>query len=100
MSLYPTFLNNYNFPHLMDWITILGLTAATCTTASFVPQAIKTIRTKQTKDLSLGMYSLITIGVLLWLIYGIIIGDLPIIVANAITISFASIILYLKIKYK
>jgi MtN3 and saliva related transmembrane protein len=84
----------------MELTTILGLVAATCTTISFLPQAIKTIKTKITKDLSLGMYSVFTTGVFLWLIYGIMIGDLPIILANTITLIFTSTILILIIKYK
>ncbi|MBI2044275.1 SemiSWEET transporter [Candidatus Pacearchaeota archaeon] len=83
----------------MDWITILGLIAAFLTTLSFVPQAIKTIRTKRTKDLSLMMYSLFTLGVFLWLIYGIMVSDLPLILANTISLIFVSITLVMKIKY-
>lgn len=84
----------------MNWITALGLTAASMTTISFVPQAIKTIKTRHTKDLSLSMYTILTIGVLFWLFYGILIKDLPIIIANAVTLSFTFTILVLKIKYK
>jgi MtN3 and saliva related transmembrane protein len=84
----------------MDFITILGLVAATCTTISFIPQAIKAIRTRHTKDLSLGMYTLLTTGIILWLIYGVFKNDLPIILANGITLVFAATILFLKIKYK
>lgn len=84
----------------MDTFTIIGLVAATCTTISFVPQAIKTIKTKHTKDLSLVMYSTFTAGIFLWLVYGILVKDLPLIIANVITLLFASIILILKIKYK
>ncbi len=84
----------------MNFITILGLVAATCTTIAFIPQAIKTIRTKHTKDLSLGMYALLTIGIILWLTYGVIKNDLPIILANGVTLVFAATILFLKIKYK
>ena len=81
-------------------ITLLGLVAATLTTASFLPQAIKTIKTRHTKDLSLGMYVLLTTGASLWLIYGILIKDLPIILANGITLIFIITILILIIKYK
>lgn len=81
-------------------ITLLGLIAATLTTASFLPQAIKTIKTRHTKDLSLGMYVLLTTGASLWLIYGILIEDLPIILANGITLIFIITILILIIKYK
>lgn len=81
-------------------ITLLGLVAATLTTASFLPQAMKTIKTRHTKDLSLGMYVLLTTGASLWLIYGILIKDLPIILANGITLIFIITILILIIKYK
>ncbi|MBI2578808.1 MAG: SemiSWEET transporter [Candidatus Aenigmarchaeota archaeon] len=84
----------------MDIFTIIGLVAATCTTISFVPQAIRIIKTKQTKDLSLAMYSIFTTGIFLWLVYGILVKDLPLIIANAITLLFTSTILILKIKYK
>ena len=84
----------------MNYITVLGLIAAFCTTVSYLPQAIKTIKTKQTKDLSLGMYLILTIGVLLWLVYGFLVKDIPIIFANAITLLFTGIILILKIKYR
>ena len=84
----------------MNIITIIGLFAAACTTFSFLPQAIKVIKTKHTKDLSLGMYSIFTLGVLLWLIYGLLVKDLPLIIANIITLVFASTILIMKIRYK
>ncbi|MCD4833962.1 MAG: SemiSWEET transporter [Bacteroidales bacterium] len=84
----------------MNFITILGLVAATCTTIAFLPQAIKAIRTRHTKDLSLGMYALLTTGIVLWLIYGVFKNDLPIILANGVTLVFAVTILFLKIKYK
>lgn len=81
-------------------ITLLGLAAAICTTVSFLPQALKIIKTKHTKDLSLGMYTVLTTGVFLWFLYGIIIKDLPIILANGITLIFTVTILFLIIKYK
>lgn len=84
----------------MEIFTIIGLLAASCTTISFLPQAIKVIKTKQTKDLSLSMYSIFTSGILFWLIYGILIKDLPIMIANSITLVFTIIILSMKIKYK
>lgn len=76
---------------------MIGYLAATLTTASFVPQAILTIRTKDTESLSLGMYSTFTLGVLCWLIYGMYLGDKAIIVANAITLLLAASILFFKI---
>lgn len=84
----------------MNAFTIIGLAAATCATVSFIPQALKIIKTKQTKNLSLAMYSIFTTGIFLWLIYGILIKDLPLIIANAITLIFTSTILILKIRYK
>lgn len=84
----------------MEIITIIGITAATLTTLSFLPQAIQVIKTKHTKDLSLGMYSIFTVGVFFWLVYGIMLNELPIIIANVITLIFAATILVMKIKYK
>lgn len=80
--------------------TILGLIAATLTTISFLPQVIKIIKTKNTTDISLVMYCLLTTGVLLWLIYGYLIQDWPVMIANFITLVFSSVILFMKIKNK
>jgi MtN3 and saliva related transmembrane protein len=76
---------------------LIGYLAATLTTVSFLPQAILTLKTRDTKSLSLGMYSLFASGVLLWLIYGIYLSNLAIIAANAVTFLLASIILSFKI---
>jgi MtN3 and saliva related transmembrane protein len=76
---------------------IIGYVAATLTTASFVPQAILTIKTRDTESLSLGMYSTFTLGVLCWLVYGIHLADKAIIIANAITLLLASLILFFKL---
>jgi MtN3 and saliva related transmembrane protein len=84
----------------MNFVSIMGLVAAACTTASFIPQAIKTIHTKDTSGISLTMYSLFAFGTLIWLLYGIFSSNLPVSLANGITLMFASIILYYKIKYK
>ncbi|TLG77273.1 SemiSWEET transporter [Culicoidibacter larvae] len=78
----------------------LGYIAAVCTTISFLPQAIKTVKEKDTSSISLGMYSFFTFGVFCWAIYGIYIGDISIILANVITFIFAAIILAMKLKYK
>jgi len=83
----------------MNWITIIGLTAGTCTTLSFLPQVIKSWRTRKTKDISFIMYSILGIGVILWLIYGLLIKDIPIIVANAVAVVLVSSVLFLKIRY-
>ncbi|MCC7400654.1 MAG: SemiSWEET family sugar transporter [Chitinophagaceae bacterium] len=82
----------------MTFVTILGFIAAALTTGSFLPQAIKTIRTNDTRSISLFMYLLFSTGTLLWLIFGILSSNMPIIVANAITLVFAVIILFYKVR--
>jgi MtN3 and saliva related transmembrane protein len=77
---------------------IIGCAAAFCTTVSFVPQAIKVYKTKHTKDISLGMFLLMTTGVLFWLIYGLMISSPPIIAANAATLLLSFYILVMKIR--
>jgi len=83
----------------MNWITVIGFTAAFCTSSSFLPQVIKAMRTKQTKDLSLAMASILTVGIFLWLVYGIIKWDIPIIAANSVTLVFTCMMLVLKLRY-
>ncbi len=85
---------------LMDFVTVLGLIAASITTFSFLPQMIKIWQTKSAKDVSFLMLICFNTGIFLWLIYGIILQQLPIILANAATLSFNLIILWLKIKYR
>lgn len=82
---------------LTFWI---GFIAAILTTVSFLPQVIQVWKTKSTKDISLGMFSIFSLGVLLWLIYGILIQDWIVFMANLITLILASIILNFKLKYK
>jgi MtN3 and saliva related transmembrane protein len=77
-----------------DWI---GYAAATLTTASFLPQAVLTLRTRDTRGISLAMYSAFTAGVALWLLYGLALGEWPIIVANAVTLALAATILLTKL---
>jgi MtN3 and saliva related transmembrane protein len=84
----------------MDGIEILGLIAATLTTAAFVPQVYKTWKNKSVEDISLTMYTVLLIGVLLWLVYGINIHSLPVILANAITSTLLILMVIMKIKYK
>ena len=83
----------------MDAVTALGLTAATLTTCSFVPQLTKVWRTKSAEDLSYGMFGAFSAGILLWLVYGLVRDDLPIIVANGITLVLSVAILVLKVHY-
>ena len=76
---------------------MLGYLAATLTTASFVPQALLTLRTRDVSGISLAMYSVFTLGVALWLAYGVALGEWPIVIANALTLGLAATILGLKI---
>jgi MtN3 and saliva related transmembrane protein len=84
----------------LAYTDIIGYMAAFGTTVSFLPQAIKTIQTKDTSGISLYMYMLFTAGTFLWLIYGLMSHSLPVAIANVITFIFASIILIYKLKYK
>jgi MtN3 and saliva related transmembrane protein len=84
----------------MDFLTILGLTAATLTTIAFLPQMWQTWRTKSAKDVSYTMLITFMSGLFLWLIYGIYLQALPIILANGVTFVLNLIILWLKIKYR
>ena len=81
-------------------IKYIGFFAAFCTTFAFLPQAIKVYKTKSTKDISLYMFLIFTIGVLSWLVYGLIINDLPVILANAVTLILSFFILIYKLKFK
>ena len=81
-------------------IKYIGFFAAFCTTFAFLPQAIKVYKSKSTKDISLYMFLIFTIGVLSWLIYGLIINDLPIILANAVTLVLSFFILIYKLRFK
>jgi len=84
----------------MEKIEILGLVAATLTTTAFVPQVYKAFREKSTSDISLTMYTVLFVGLMLWLIYGIHHMSWAIILANAITGILVVIMLVLKIKHK
>lgn len=84
----------------MNWVSLLGYLAAGCTTIAYLPQALKIIKTKQTKDLSLLMYFVVTTGLFLWFMYGVFIHDWPMILANGITMLLTFTILILKIRYK
>ncbi|MEQ8715266.1 MAG: SemiSWEET transporter [Cyclobacteriaceae bacterium] len=81
----------------MKGIDYLGLFAGMLTTISFLPQVIKTWKTQSARDLSLEMFLIFCTGVLLWLIYGVIVGNVPIIVSNCLTIMLAGSILYFKL---
>ena len=84
----------------MQFIDLICFLAAVLTTASFVPQAIHTFRTRDVSGISLVMYSAFTGGVALWLVYGLLLGAWPIVIANVITLSLASSILVMKLRYR
>ena len=84
----------------MDSLTdITGFIAATMTTIAFLPQVIKVWKSRSAKDISLGMYAIFVSGVLLWLVYGCMIGAMPVIVANAVTLLLAAAILVGKLRF-
>jgi MtN3 and saliva related transmembrane protein len=76
-------------------VELLGYVAAALTTTSFVPQAVRTFRTRSTEGISLGMYGILTTGIALWVVYGLAIGSTPILVANGVTLVLAATILVL-----
>jgi MtN3 and saliva related transmembrane protein len=78
---------------------IIGLLAALLTTAAFVPQVLHTLATRDTRGVSLRMYLIFVAGVLLWLVYGLLMRDLPLILANSVTLLLAVAILYLKVRH-
>ena len=84
---------------VFDMAEFIGLIAAICTTIAFLPQALHAFKSKRTKDISLPMYIILSLGLVLWFIYGLQIHSVPVILANAITFLFAFSILFLKIKH-
>jgi MtN3 and saliva related transmembrane protein len=84
----------------MDSIVLIGYIAGTLTTASFIPQVIRSWKLKETRDISLAMLVFFAIGVILWTVYGIWIGSLPIITANVVTLGLILFLLWMKIRFK
>ena len=82
---------------MMEWT---GYVAATLTTVAFIPQALKTLKTRDTRSISLGMYIVFTVGVGFWLMYGIYLHSLPMIVSNVITFGLAAAILAMKLRWR
>jgi MtN3 and saliva related transmembrane protein len=80
-------------------IKLLGFAAATCTTAAYAPQVIKVWKTRSTGDISLGMFLVLMLGLVLWLVYGLLSGDAPLVAANAVTMLLAGGILVMKLRY-
>ena len=85
---------------LLDLHNLVGYAAAILTTVAFVPQALKSWQTRDLSGVSLPMYSLFTVGVTMWLLYGVMLGSWPIIIGNTITVILASVVLALKVKHR
>jgi MtN3 and saliva related transmembrane protein len=80
-------------------IKLIGFAAATCTTVAYAPQVIKVWKTRSTGDISLGMFLVMVLGLALWLVYGLLSGDGPLVAANAVTMLLAGVILVMKLRY-
>ena len=80
--------------------TFLGLVAGTLTTLSFLPQLLKAWKSRSTHDISFGMLALFSAGLVLWIVYGLIVADVPVIMANSVTLVFVGLILVLKLRYR
>ena len=87
-------------PSAVDSVSVLGFVAGALTTLAFLPQVVKTLRTKSTRDISLAMVTLTSTGIFLWFIYGLCVGALPIIVANLISFMLTLTLVVLKIKHR
>jgi MtN3 and saliva related transmembrane protein len=84
----------------MTLTDLIGTLAAVLTTVSFLPQALHTFKTKDVSGISLGMYSAFTAGVALWLVYGLMLHAWPVVIANVITLTLATAILLMKLRYR
>ncbi len=82
---------------VIEWI---GLAAGTCTTLSFLPQLVTVYKTKSAEDLSYSWLAIFSVGLILWLIYGILLLSAPVILANAVTLTLLVLIIALKIRYE
>jgi MtN3 and saliva related transmembrane protein len=82
----------------MSSADLVGYIAAFCTTVAYLPQAVKVYKTHQTKDISMGMFMIMVVGLATWLVYGFMAGSMPIIWSNVVTIVIAGYILVMKIK--
>jgi MtN3 and saliva related transmembrane protein len=83
----------------MDIITLIGFLAGGLTTASFLPQVVKTARSRSARDLSEAMLVVFLAGLVLWTVYGVQVGSAPIVVANVITIGLVGAILAMKVRF-
>ena len=83
----------------MDIVNILGFLAGTLTTLSLLPQTIKSLKTKHTDDISLAMFVMLALGIVLWLIYGILLKAAPLILANSISLVLILMLIGLKLRH-
>lgn len=83
----------------MDHITLIGICAGTLTTLAFLPQAFRAWKTRSTADVSLVMFLAMCAGIVLWLIYGLLLADLPLIIANGVTLGLALAVLVAKLRF-
>lgn len=83
----------------MGFVTLIGMAAAVLTTVAFLPQMLRTLRTRSTADISLGMFATYVIGIVLWLAYGLLLRDVPLIASNAVTLMLSGTILGLKLRH-
>ena len=83
----------------MPFVTIVGMVAGVLTTVAFLPQVLRTWRTRSTADISLVMFLIYVTGIILWLIYGLMLRDVPLVTSNAVTLLFSGTILALKLKH-
>ena len=82
------------------YVTVIGIIAGICTTVSFIPQIIKILKTGNTRDISLSMYIILTVGISLWVVYGFFLGEIPIILANSVVFVLCLFILTAKCRGK
>lgn len=85
---------------MLNFVDAVGFLAAALTTASFVPQAVRTWRTRETRGISLVMYAVFSTGVALWVLYGFLAPSWPVLAANLVTLIFAVAILVMKVRYE
>ncbi len=83
----------------MALLDYTGYLAALCTTGAYVPQVLRVWRTRSTKDISLRTFALLVTGLVLWLVYGVWRGEVPLVLANGVTLALAGTILYFKIRH-
>jgi MtN3 and saliva related transmembrane protein len=83
----------------MSYVTVIGMAAAVLTTAAFLPQVLRTWKTRSTGDISLVMFATYVTGIVLWLVYGLMLGDVPLICSNAVTLGLSGTILALKLRH-